>query len=79
MLKTRLGFHLGVTVQSEFDVELAAMLSLAAVSIGLEWNPPPCPEHSQLDDWYLCLECDSQPHPAPVPFFPEVHEELTKS
>lgn len=28
----------------EPDPELMAML---------EWNPPPCPETSRLDDWYL--------------------------
>ncbi len=34
---------------------------------------------SQLDDWFLEAGRSSQPRSAPVPFFPEVHEELTKS
>ncbi len=33
----------------------------------------------RLDDWFLRAGCSSQPRSAPVPFFPEVHEELTKS
>ncbi len=43
------------------------MLARAAVSI----------EPSRLDDWFLGAGCGSQSRPAPVPFFPEVHEELT--
>lgn len=48
---------LGAVAQPEFDTELAAMLVRAAESIGLEWNPLPCPELLQLDNWYLGLEC----------------------
>ncbi len=48
-------------------------------SIGLEVNKPPSPEPSRLDDWFLGAGRDSQQRSAPVPFFPEVHEELTKS
>ncbi len=55
------------------------MLARAAVSIGLEVNRPPSPEPSQLDDWFLGAGHGSQPRSTPVPFFPEVHEELTKS
>ncbi len=61
------------------DPELTAMLARATVSIGLEVNRPPSPEPSRLDDWFLGAGRGSQPCPAPVPFFPEVHEELTKS
>ncbi len=61
------------------DPELMAMLAWAAVSIGLEVNRPPSPEPSRLDDWFLGVGRGSQPRSAPVPFFPEVHEELTKS
>ncbi len=61
------------------DPELTAMLARAAVSIGLEVNRPPSPEPSRLDDWFLGAGRGSQPRPAPMPFFPEVHEELTKS
>ncbi len=60
-------------------LSLTAMLARAAVSIGLEVNRPPSPEPSRLDDWFLGAGCGSQPRPAPVPFFPEVHEELTSS
>ncbi len=59
--------------------ELTAMLARAAVSIGLEVNRPPSPEPSRLDDWFLGAGRSSQPRSPPVPFFPEVHEELTKS
>ncbi len=53
------------------------MLSRAANRVGLVWNPPPCPDPSRLDDWFLGVaRAGSQP-PTPVPFFPEVHEELT--
>lgn len=31
-----------------------------------------------LDNWYLGSGCESKPCSAPVPFFPDVHEELTK-
>ncbi len=55
------------------------MLARAAVSIGLEVNRPPSPEPSRLDDWFLGAGRGSQPRSALVPFFPEVHEELTKS
>ncbi len=58
------------------DPELTAMLAREAVSIGLEVNRATWA--SRLDDWFL-VAGRSQPRPAPVPFFPEVHEELTKS
>ncbi len=45
----------------------------------LRLNRPPSPEPSKLDDWFLGAGCGSQPPSAPVPFFPEMHEELTKS
>ncbi len=46
----------------------------AAENVGLVWNPPPHPDPSRLDVWFLA---GSQRSP-PVPFFPEVHEELTR-
>ncbi len=55
------------------------MLARAAMYIGLEVNRPPSSEPSRLDDWFLGAGRGSQPRSAPVPFFPEVHEELTKS
>ncbi len=69
----------GVVATAAPDPELTAMLARAAVSIGLEVNRPPSPEPSRLDDWFLGAGRGSQPRPAPVPFFPEVHEELTRS
>ena len=68
----------GAPAPPESDPELTAMLSRAAASIGLEWNPPPCPERSRLDDWFLgAARAESRPRIPPVPFFPEVHEEVT--
>ncbi len=69
----------GVVATAAPDPELTAMLARAAVSIGLEVNRPPSPEPSRLDDLVLRAGRGSQLRPAPVPFFPEVHEELTKS
>ncbi len=53
----------------ESDPELTAMLSRAAESVGLHWR---------LDDWFLGAQADRR-QPPPVPFFPEVHEEVTRS
>lgn len=50
-----------------------------ATSFGLKWNPPPYPECSRLDDLFLGLGHAAQHHPALVPLFLEVHEEITKS
>ncbi len=69
----------GVVATAAPDPELTAMLARAAVSIGLEVNRPPSPEPSRLDDWFLGAGRGLKPRPAPVPFFPEVHEELTSS
>ncbi len=69
----------GVVATTAPDPELMAMLARAAVSIGLEVNRPPNPEPSRLDDWFLGAGRGSQPRSAPVPLFPEVHEELMKS
>ncbi len=69
----------GVVATATPDPELTALLARAAVSIGPKVNRPPSPEPSQLDDWFLRAGRGSQPRSAPLPFFPEVHEELTKS
>ncbi len=63
----------------ESDLKITAMLFRAAERVGLEWRPPPCPESSMLDDWFLCVACAGSQRPAPVPFFTEVHGELTRS
>ncbi|KAI2650818.1 Transposon Ty3-G Gag-Pol polyprotein [Labeo rohita] len=68
-----------VESQSVADAEMAAALKWAAKEIGVVWVPPPSPEPSRLDDWFLGSGRDSRPRSSPVPFFPEVHEELTKS
>ncbi|KAI2644665.1 Transposon Ty3-G Gag-Pol polyprotein [Labeo rohita] len=68
-----------VESQSVADAEMAAALKRAAKEIGVVWVPPPSPEPSRLDDWFLGSGRDSRPRSSPVPFFPEVHEELTKS
>ncbi len=63
----------------ESDPELTAMLSRAAESIGLLYRlKPPSPECSRLDDWFLGAQAKHR-QPPPVPFFPEVHEEVTRS
>ncbi len=66
----------GVVALSEPDPEMTAMLSRAAENVGLVWNPPPRPDPSRLDEWFLGGGRAETP---PVPFFPEVHEELTRS
>jgi hypothetical protein len=62
----------------EPDPEMSAMLKRAAEAAGLEWNPPPCPVQSRLEDWYLGAGRAGSQLAAPVPFFPEVHGELTR-
>ncbi len=48
------------------DPELTAMLTRAAMSIGLEVNRPPGPEPSRLDDWILRAGHSSQPLSSPL-------------
>ncbi len=43
----------GVIALSEPDPEMMAMLSRAAENVGLVWNPPPRPDPSRLDMWFL--------------------------
>ncbi|CAM4683888.1 unnamed protein product [Leuciscus chuanchicus] len=69
----------GVPALPESDPELTAMLSRAAAAIGIEWSPPPDPVRSRLDDWFLGAAADTRRRPTPIPFFPEVHEEVTRS
>ncbi len=59
------------------DLEIVAMLAQAADRVGLKWRPPPCPEPSRLDDWFLGVARAGSQGPTPVLFFPEVHDELT--
>ncbi len=69
----------GVVALSEPDPEMTAMLSRAAENVGLVWNPPPRPDPSRLDEWFLGGGRAGFQRPPPVPFFPELHEELTRS
>ncbi|KAI2647969.1 Tyrosine recombinase slr0733 [Labeo rohita] len=62
-----------VAAPSETDAELSAMLLRAAKEIGLEVPKTPPAGPSRLDDWFLG---GGSP---PVPFFPEVHEELVRT
>ncbi len=43
----------GWSTVPDSDPEMVAMLAWAAERVGLEWRPPPCPEPSRLDDWFL--------------------------
>ncbi len=67
----------GQSAVLDSDPEMVAMLARAAESVGLEWRPPPCPEPSRLDDWFLGVVRAGSQGPTPGPFFPEVHDELT--
>ncbi len=76
-IQTNAAKLIGCISVPDTDPEMMAVLSRAANRVGLVWNPPPCPEPSRLDNWFLGVaRAGSQP-PTPVPFFPEVHEELT--
>ncbi len=60
------------------DAELFRVLSKAVKELGLEWSPPEEPSHSRLDEWFLPGRRQA-PQQRPSPFFPEVHDELTRS
>ncbi len=60
------------------DAELFRVLSKAIEELGLEWSPPEEPSHSRLDEWFLPGRRQA-PQQRPSPFFPEVHNELTRS
>ncbi len=67
----------GQSAVPDSDPEMVAMLARAVESVGLEWRPPPCPEPSRLDDWFLGVARAGSQGPTLVPFFPEVHDDLT--
>ncbi len=46
--------------------------------LGLEWSPPEETSRSRLDEWFLPGRRQA-PQQRPSPFFPEVHDELTRS
>ncbi len=60
------------------DAELFRVLSKAVKELGLEWSPPEEPSRSRLDEWFLPGRHQA-PQQRPSPFFPEVHDELTRS
>ncbi|KAL0150897.1 hypothetical protein M9458_053816, partial [Cirrhinus mrigala] len=68
-----------VAAPSEVDAELSAMLLRAAEGIGLEVPKVPPPDPSRLDDWFLGTRSAAPPRSPPVPFFPEVHDELVRA
>ncbi|KAI2645050.1 Transposon Ty3-G Gag-Pol polyprotein [Labeo rohita] len=68
-----------VAAPSETDAELSAMLLRAAKEIGLDVPKTPPADPSRLDDWFLGRAPAAPPHSPPVPFFPEVHEELVRT
>ncbi len=68
-----------VVALSEPDPEMTAMLSQAAENVRLVWNPPPRPDPSRLDEWFLGGGRAGSQRPPLMPFLPEVHEELTRS
>ncbi|KAL0152531.1 hypothetical protein M9458_052254 [Cirrhinus mrigala] len=68
-----------VAAPSEADAELSAMLLRAAEGIGLEVPKASPPDPSRLDDWFLGTRSAAPPRSPPVPFFPEVHDELVRA
>ncbi|KAL0149660.1 hypothetical protein M9458_055035, partial [Cirrhinus mrigala] len=68
-----------VAVPSETDAELSAMLLRAAEGIGVEVPMVPPPDPSRLDDWFLGTRSAAPSRLPPVPFFPEVHDELVRA
>ncbi len=60
------------------DTVLFRNLSNAVEELDLEWSPPEKPSRSRLDEWFL-PECCQAPHQRDSPFFPDVHDEITKS
>ncbi len=60
------------------DAKLFRVLSKAVKELGLEWSPPEEPSRSRLDEWFLPGRRQA-PQQRPSPFFPEVHDELTRS
>ncbi len=69
----------GQSAVPDSDPEMVAMLARAAESVGLEWRPPPCPEPSRLDDWFLGVARTGSQGPTPVPFFPEEGDARSES
>ncbi len=59
------------------DEELIRIMTKAVNELGLEWSLPEEPSRSRLDEWFR-LGHHQALHQRSSPFFPEVHEKLTK-
>ncbi|XP_077058206.1 uncharacterized protein LOC143710852 [Siphateles boraxobius] len=60
------------------DAEMLRILTQTVADLELEWAAPAEPPRSRLDGWFLPGHQQAPRH-KPAPFFPEVHEELTKA
>ncbi|RXN29582.1 guanylate cyclase 2G-like protein [Labeo rohita] len=61
------------------DEELVKILSEAVQDLGLDWSPPEQPTKNRLDMRYLQSGRQVAAPQRPAPFFPEVHEEISRS
>ncbi|KAI2651159.1 Golgin subfamily B member 1 [Labeo rohita] len=61
------------------DEELVKILSEAVQDLGLDWSPPEHPTKNRLDMRYLQSGRQVGAPQRPAPFFPEVHEEISRS
>ncbi len=59
------------------DEELIRVMTKAVNELRLEWSPPEEPSRSRLDEWFLPGHHQALCQRS-YPFFPEVHDELTK-
>ncbi len=66
------------TGKDGMDAELFRVLSKAVEELGLKWSPPEEPSRSRLDEWFLPGHHQA-PQQRPSPFFPEIHDKLTRS
>ncbi len=60
------------------DADLFHILSNTVEELGLEWSPPDETSRSRLDEWFLPGRRQAARQRA-SPFFPVVHDEITKS
>ena len=67
-----------IDAKAGMDAELLRILSKAVEELHLEWAPPEEPTRGRLDEWYLPGPRQATRQRS-APFFPEVHDELTKS
>ncbi len=58
--------------------ELIRVMTKAVNELGLEWSQPEEPSRSMLDEWFLPGRHQALCQRS-SPFFPEAHDELTKS